>query len=269
MNRLECVGECQYPSNKVMGEPAARGLDGIKVESVDVRPRKGPAVPVTHIVKDLGKMEVTPANGTLRKETNESIARFQPNSGGGRYLNPTAFKAAGASPSRTRDFSRCPILNSLKTSKMETNIKPTQSADTSGTGGQTLHPTAPLKSPGETCTLHPTVPLKSPGETSEEEEERQAPIELFAEFLKSVMDKDYILAKKLCQMILIFEPENPEAKQFVPLIEEKLLGQEEERGEENESSDETEDSSHSSDSGRESTESSDSSSCSEEEEERA
>ncbi|XP_039769085.1 glutamate-rich protein 2 [Ornithorhynchus anatinus] len=54
-------------------------------------------------------------------------------------------------------------------------------------------------------------------------EKGTAPLELMAEFLRAIMDQDYNLAKKLCQMILIYEPENPEAKQFFPLIEEKLL----------------------------------------------
>ncbi|KAL8183452.1 UNVERIFIED_CONTAM: hypothetical protein K2H54_041597 [Gekko kuhli] len=36
------------------------------------------------------------------------------------------------------------------------------------------------------------------------------------------MERDYSLAKKLCQMILIYEPQNPEAMQFLPLIERKL-----------------------------------------------
>uniref|UniRef100_W5KZD7 Glutamate rich 2 n=1 Tax=Astyanax mexicanus TaxID=7994 RepID=W5KZD7_ASTMX len=57
----------------------------------------------------------------------------------------------------------------------------------------------------------------------QEEAEHHAPIELLAEFLKAVMGKDYPLAKKLCQMILIYEPENPEAKHFLPLIEERML----------------------------------------------
>ncbi|XP_072539059.1 glutamate-rich protein 2 isoform X2 [Salminus brasiliensis] len=57
----------------------------------------------------------------------------------------------------------------------------------------------------------------------EETAEQHAPIELLAEFLKAVMGKDYPLAKKLCQMILIYEPENPEAKHFLPLIEERIL----------------------------------------------
>ncbi|KAG8510483.1 Glutamate-rich protein 2, partial [Galemys pyrenaicus] len=50
-----------------------------------------------------------------------------------------------------------------------------------------------------------------------------APLELMAEFLRAEMGQDYHLAKKLCQMILIYEPENPEAKEFFSLIEELLL----------------------------------------------
>ncbi|XP_053521000.1 glutamate-rich protein 2 [Artibeus jamaicensis] len=50
-----------------------------------------------------------------------------------------------------------------------------------------------------------------------------APLELMAEFLRAEMCQDYRLAKKLCQMILIYEPENPEAKEFLSLIEEMLL----------------------------------------------
>nr|KAF6450106.1 glutamate rich 2 [Molossus molossus] len=42
-------------------------------------------------------------------------------------------------------------------------------------------------------------------------------------FLRAEMSRDYHLAKKLCQMILIYEPENPEAKEFFSLIEEMLL----------------------------------------------
>ncbi|XP_037379412.1 glutamate-rich protein 2 isoform X2 [Talpa occidentalis] len=50
-----------------------------------------------------------------------------------------------------------------------------------------------------------------------------APLELMAEFLRAEMGQDYHLAKKLCQMILIYEPENTEAKEFFSLIEELLL----------------------------------------------
>ncbi|XP_058259609.1 glutamate-rich protein 2 isoform X2 [Hemibagrus wyckioides] len=74
-----------------------------------------------------------------------------------------------------------------------------------------------------------TTEAESGDEEEECEEEDKdtadfrAPIELLAEFLTAVMESKYTLAKKLCQMILIYEPENPEAKHFLPLIEERLL----------------------------------------------
>ncbi|XP_036277780.1 glutamate-rich protein 2 isoform X1 [Pipistrellus kuhlii] len=60
----------------------------------------------------------------------------------------------------------------------------------------------------------------------------RAPLELMAEFLRAEMSQDYHLAKKLCQMILIYEPENPEAKEFLTLIEEMLLMEEAQNREE-------------------------------------
>ncbi|XP_007437341.1 glutamate-rich protein 2 [Python bivittatus] len=87
------------------------------------------------------------------------------------------------------------------------------------------------------------------GQTDNETEKRIAPLQLMGEFLKAVMERKYNIAKKLCQMILIYEPNNPEAKQFLPLIEKKLLlesqcaDKDEETGEG--SSDENEDTSSS------------------------
>ncbi|XP_053453114.1 glutamate-rich protein 2 isoform X2 [Nycticebus coucang] len=60
-------------------------------------------------------------------------------------------------------------------------------------------------------------------ESSNAKKDTCAPLELMAEFLRAEMGGDYHLAKKLCQMILIYEPENPEAKEFFTLIEEMLL----------------------------------------------
>ncbi|XP_040296514.1 glutamate-rich protein 2 [Bufo bufo] len=65
--------------------------------------------------------------------------------------------------------------------------------------------------------------LEESGDEDESDDETgRAPIELLAEFISAVMDEDYQVAQKLCQMILLYEPENPEAKQFSPLIEEML-----------------------------------------------
>ncbi|XP_029080372.1 glutamate-rich protein 2 isoform X1 [Monodon monoceros] len=60
-------------------------------------------------------------------------------------------------------------------------------------------------------------------EDSNPNKDTHAPLELMTEFLRSEMGQDYHLAKKLCQKILIYEPENPEAKEFSSLIEEMLL----------------------------------------------
>ncbi|XP_038078780.1 probable serine/threonine-protein kinase ifkA isoform X2 [Patiria miniata] len=59
-------------------------------------------------------------------------------------------------------------------------------------------------------------------EDNEEDEEGKAPFQLLGEFLEAVMEEDYENAEKLCKMVLLYEPENAEAKQFQPLIEEML-----------------------------------------------
>ncbi|XP_072435406.1 glutamate-rich protein 2 isoform X1 [Chiloscyllium punctatum] len=82
-------------------------------------------------------------------------------------------------------------------------------------------------------------------------EERKAPLELMGEFLKAIMDRDYKLSSKLCQMILIYEPENPEAQQFKILLDMKIqldeaasIHQNEEDDTESDSSDEDKESSN-------------------------
>ncbi|XP_026169635.1 glutamate-rich protein 2 isoform X7 [Mastacembelus armatus] len=67
-----------------------------------------------------------------------------------------------------------------------------------------------------------------------EDEEVMAPVELIIEFLRAVMDRDFQLASKLCQMILVYEPDNPEANEFLSLIQKKLLEEQEGSNEEDE-----------------------------------
>ncbi|XP_059179706.1 glutamate-rich protein 2-like isoform X2 [Physella acuta] len=59
-------------------------------------------------------------------------------------------------------------------------------------------------------------------EDKSEEQERKAPNELLMEFVDCLMRKDYKNSFKLCKMIMLFEPMNPEALQFLPLIQRKL-----------------------------------------------
>ncbi|XP_067331776.1 glutamate-rich protein 2 isoform X2 [Channa argus] len=60
-------------------------------------------------------------------------------------------------------------------------------------------------------------------EENTEDEDLKAPVELIMEFLRAMMDRDFQMAIKLCQMILIYEPDNAEASEFLPLIRKKLL----------------------------------------------
>ncbi|XP_071976042.1 glutamate-rich protein 2 [Engystomops pustulosus] len=81
---------------------------------------------------------------------------------------------------------------------------------------------------------------ESSDEEESDDESARAPLELLAEFINAVMDEDYQVAQKLCQMILLYEPENPEAKMFSPLIEE-MLQIEQQQSSEDDDSDDSED----------------------------
>ncbi|KAK3745359.1 hypothetical protein RRG08_064683 [Elysia crispata] len=79
-------------------------------------------------------------------------------------------------------------------------------------------------------------------EEDSDNEERKAPNELLMEFVECLMKKDYKNAEKLCKMILLYEPTNPEALNFQPVIEEKLkLEAEAQEGDEDEDEDNSED----------------------------
>ncbi|KAI3375249.1 hypothetical protein L3Q82_021750, partial [Scortum barcoo] len=125
---------------------------------------------------------------------------------------------------------------------------------------------------GVTDSHPPVEPLPSHEEEEQTEEEDaeneniKAPVELIMEFLRSVMSKDLQLASRLCQMILIFEPDNLEASEFLPLIKKKLLEAEQEAEqsteEEEEDEDDDEDDDNDKDNSESDEESSQSSSCS-------
>ncbi|XP_076601858.1 uncharacterized protein LOC143329723 [Chaetodon auriga] len=101
-------------------------------------------------------------------------------------------------------------------------------------------------------------------EEDAEDEDLKAPVELIMEFLRAVMDRDFQLASKLCQMILIYEPDNPEASEFLPLIQKKLLEEQEaeESSEEDDEEEDSEDEDDDDDDSGSDEESSQSSSCS-------
>ncbi|XP_069841245.1 glutamate-rich protein 2 isoform X1 [Dendropsophus ebraccatus] len=78
---------------------------------------------------------------------------------------------------------------------------------------------------------------ESSDEDESDDETVRAPIQLLAEFITAIMEEDYQVAQKLCKMILIYEPENPEAKRFSPLIEEMLQIEQQESSEDEDSED--------------------------------
>lgn len=59
-------------------------------------------------------------------------------------------------------------------------------------------------------------------EYTDADESISAPTEFLAEFLSAVMLKDYETALKYCKLILQYEPNNATAKEFYPLIIDKL-----------------------------------------------
>ncbi|XP_061747424.1 glutamate-rich protein 2 [Nerophis ophidion] len=66
------------------------------------------------------------------------------------------------------------------------------------------------------------------GNENQTEDDLQVPLGLKIEFLRALKAKDLQRARSLCQMILLYEPHHPEASEFLPLIQKKLLQEQEE-----------------------------------------
>ncbi|XP_061653731.1 glutamate-rich protein 2 isoform X2 [Phyllopteryx taeniolatus] len=65
----------------------------------------------------------------------------------------------------------------------------------------------------------------TPGEENEADadEDLDVPVQVKMEFLRALTAGDLRLAQRLCRTILIYEPQHPEASEFLPLIRKKLL----------------------------------------------
>lgn len=89
------------------------------------------------------------------------------------------------------------------------------------------------KTQGTTLNINNSLPTstsnedlsQSLSEYTDADESMSAPTEFLAEFLSAVMLKDYKKALKYCKLILQYEPNNATAKEFHPLIIEKLKGE--------------------------------------------
>ncbi|XP_055722545.1 glutamate-rich protein 2 isoform X5 [Salvelinus fontinalis] len=222
MSRLECVGK----SSKVPQKQVA------------------PALLETHMPKEaVGAKYFTAA--PRRSLPTQAVSNPMKVTPPGRFGGVNNISVGFAGP---------PVILSQDL-KMKDNKKPQQSASA------VTEPLPPLEPEGEE--EHTEEDDDDGGEADDDEEEGyRAPLELMAEFLKSVMEKDFVLAKKLCQMILVYEPNNPEAKQFIPLIQERLEREQEEKSQDDD--DDCSDSGDEDDSGsdQDSPQSSDSSSSS-------
>ncbi|XP_067230897.1 glutamate-rich protein 2 [Chanodichthys erythropterus] len=206
MNRLQCVGRPSEVSSKANEKEVAplkpvigSSADPVAKETVEWKPKQQKPKP----------------SGKTREQD------FSINS------ESTNIKAPSSTSSRGYNASKAPSFRNVTTHghKLPKQVPPIMTekqgeCEVQSESVHELHIQAPQ--------VVPSANDQDPHETHSEEEENESgeghvPLELFAEFLQAVMTKNYQLAKKLCQMILIYEPQNSEAKSFLPLIEEKLL----------------------------------------------
>ncbi|XP_019962157.1 glutamate-rich protein 2 [Paralichthys olivaceus] len=116
----------------------------------------------------------------------------------------------------------------------------TQSPGPGETGGRTHTP--PLAEPLHTHEVNEGEGQREEEDAQEEDaqdEDRAAPSTLMRKFLRALVDRNFRLAYSLCQFILTYEPDHPQASVFLSLIKQKL--QEEQETEESNEEDEEED----------------------------
>ncbi|XP_035762036.1 glutamate-rich protein 2 isoform X2 [Neolamprologus brichardi] len=105
--------------------------------------------------------------------------------------------------------------------------------------------TETLKTSGSKGTAEPLLIYKAKEDKEQTEnvkcEDLKAPVELLMKFLRALKDNYYQLAVKLCHMILLYEPDNPEASEFLPLIQKKLREEQHAEKSNEEESDEDDD----------------------------
>ncbi|XP_077055908.1 glutamate-rich protein 2 isoform X2 [Siphateles boraxobius] len=247
MLRLQCVGRPSEVSSKdnekevgplkpVIGSSA----DPVAKESVEWKPEQQKPKPSgktrgqdlfinneTTNIKAPSSTRQTKANPSEKREEQDPSIKTEGNPSPNSETSNTSHKVHISKSSRGYNASKAPSFRNVTTHghKLPKQVPPIMTekqgeCEVQSESVHEKHIQAPqVVSSANDQDLHETQ--------SEEEENESAegavPLELFAEFLQAVMTKNYQLAKKLCQMILIYEPQNSEAKSFLPLIEEKLL----------------------------------------------
>nr|XP_055069168.1 glutamate-rich protein 2 isoform X1 [Misgurnus anguillicaudatus] len=239
-NSMQCVGRPSEVASKVneretgtIKPMCATSADPLAKESVEWKPKQQKPKPSGKVEGQNPSINSDTSNPTVnaqsykRQQKAKSIGKTerQDSSTNSDTTNPT--QEGESSHSGGYNATKAPSFKNVTTHghKLPKQVPPVM------TEQQT---TSEVKlDSGHELQIHPHVVLCDPDPRVEEREEEESeehetaeghvPLELFAEFLQAVMTKNYQLAKKLCQMILIYEPQNSEAKNFLPLIEEKLL----------------------------------------------
>ncbi|CAM4620169.1 unnamed protein product [Leuciscus chuanchicus] len=241
MNSLQCVGRPSEVSSKDNEKEVAplkpvigSSADPVAKQSVEWKPKQQKPKPsgktrgqglsinyeTTNIKAPSSTRQTKAKPSEKREKQDPSIQTPSLNS----ETSSTSHKVHNSKSSRGYNASKAPSFRNVTTHghKLPKQVHPimTGECEIQSESVHEKHIQAPQ--------VVPSADDQDPHEAQSEEEENESaeghvPLELFAEFLQAVMTKNYQLAKKLCQMILIYEPQNSEAKSFLPLIEEKLL----------------------------------------------
>ncbi|XP_017046886.1 serine-aspartate repeat-containing protein F [Drosophila ficusphila] len=149
----------------------------------------------------------------MDKSNGNGVYAVRPNSSNGQMDNDNGLIAAGA-PATTSTTSAAAAGTGANATMMATtnNISIMNGAAAAAAASASGLPTS---ASSEDLS-------QSLSEYTDADESISAPTEFLAEFLSAVMLKDYKKALKYCKLILQYEPNNATAKEFYPLILDKL-----------------------------------------------
>ncbi|KAL1273355.1 hypothetical protein QQF64_029217 [Cirrhinus molitorella] len=263
MTSLQCVGRPSEVSSKVSDKDVAplkpvigSSADPVAKESLEWKPKQHKPKPSGKTEGQGSSLNSETANMKLKAPSSTRQQKAKPGeksegqdppikTEGDSSLNSetsnTTPKVHSSKSSRGYNASKAPSFRNVTTHghKLPKQVPPIMTekqgeCDVQSESVHELH----IQAPQIVLSANDQDPQEAQSEEDgNESAEGHVPLELFAEFLQAVMTKNYQLAKKLCQMILIYEPQNSEAKNFLPLIEEKLLIEADEESDDDDESD--------------------------------
>ncbi|KAH8383632.1 hypothetical protein KR009_009722, partial [Drosophila setifemur] len=131
--------------------------------------------------------------------------------------NDNGLMGAGAPPAATTTSTMAAATGSTITTASNINNLMNEAAAAAAASVSVSGPTSGLPTSASSEDLSQSL-----SEYTDADESISAPTEFLAEFLSAVMLKDYKKALKYCKLILQYEPNNATAKEFYPLILDKL-----------------------------------------------